>query len=132
MTPGNFSGQPVADGDIHAYTGGLHHRSRLSCSGAHDRGSERPSQAPCRPSESQAIKFDPPVVAKPYTDIYGNLCHQILAPQGRLTMSPDFEIGVSGKRDPVEPTAGQFPVDELPPETLTFLPGSRFCETDRL
>lgn len=81
---------------------------------------------------SQAITFDPPTEAKPYTDLYGNLCHQILAPQGRFTMLADFEILVSDDHDIVEPTAGQFPVDRLPPETLIFLLGSRFCETDRL
>ncbi len=81
---------------------------------------------------SQAITFEPAIVAKPYTDIFGNACHQILAPAGRFTMSSDFEVLVSGAHDIVEPTAGQFPVDELPPDTLTFLLGSRFCETDRL
>ncbi|WP_254070625.1 transglutaminase family protein [Acidisphaera sp. L21] len=81
---------------------------------------------------SQTIRFNPPIPAKPYFDIFGNQCHQILAPGGLLTMSADFEILVSGDHDVVEPTAGQFRVDELPPETLTFLLGSRFCETDRL
>ena len=81
---------------------------------------------------SQAITFDPPIVAKPYTDLFGNACHQILAPAGRLTMSADFEIVVSGEHDLVEPEAQEFAVYDLPPETLTFLLGSRFCETDRL
>jgi transglutaminase-like putative cysteine protease len=81
---------------------------------------------------SQAITFDPPTKATPYNDLFGNLCHQILAPQGRFTMSADFEIVVSGDTDLVEPTAGQFPVESLPPETLVFLLASRFCETDRL
>lgn len=81
---------------------------------------------------SQAIRFDPPIAAIPYTDVFGNQCHQILAPEGRLEMSADFEIIVSGLPDVVEPSAGQFRVDQLPPETLMFLLGSRYCETDRL
>ena len=81
---------------------------------------------------SQTIAFDPPIAATPYNDLYGNLCHQILAPQGRLTMAADFEIVVSGDHDMVEPSARQIPVEALPPETLIFLLGSRFCETDRL
>ena len=34
--------------------------------------------------------------------------------------------------DPVVPDAQQFPVEALPEDTLVFLLGSRYCETDRL
>jgi hypothetical protein len=32
----------------------------------------------------------------------------------------------------VAPSASQHPVEDLPAETLIFLLGSRYCETDRL
>jgi transglutaminase-like putative cysteine protease len=38
----------------------------------------------------------------------------------------------SGQPDPVVPQARQTPVDGLPDETLLFLLGSRYCETDLL
>ncbi|HSK40179.1 MAG TPA: transglutaminase family protein [Arenibaculum sp.] len=38
----------------------------------------------------------------------------------------------TGEPDPVVPSARQIPVQDLPSETLLFLLGSRYCETDRL
>ena len=32
----------------------------------------------------------------------------------------------------IAPSASQHPVEDLPAETLIFLLGSRYCETDRL
>lgn len=115
-----------------AYSSRLHDRLRLPAPVPMTLALSRHRKHNAELLTSQAITFDPPTEAKPYTDLYGNLCHQILAPQGLFTMLADFEILVSDDHDIVEPTAGQFPVDRLPPETLIFLLGSRFCETDRL
>jgi transglutaminase-like putative cysteine protease len=38
----------------------------------------------------------------------------------------------SGLPDVIVASAGQHPVEDLPEETLVFLLGSRYCETDRL
>ncbi len=38
----------------------------------------------------------------------------------------------SGLPDPIEPNAWQHPVQDLPNETLVFLLGSRYCDTDRM
>ncbi len=38
----------------------------------------------------------------------------------------------SGQPDNIVPGARQHPVEDLPEETLVFLLGSRYCETDRL
>jgi transglutaminase-like putative cysteine protease len=78
------------------------------------------------------IKFDPPVEARHYTDDFGNVCHRILAPAGRVEMSTGFDIADSGLPDPVVPEAGQFEVPALPDGALVYLLGSRYCETDRL
>ena len=67
-----------------------------------------------------------------YSDGFGNICHVIRAPQGRLTLSADFLIRDSGEPDEVEPLAPQLALDTLPVETLVYLLGSRYCETDRL
>ena len=80
----------------------------------------------------QQMLFDPPVPAVDYTDGFGNVCTRVVAPPGLLRVTNQFTIADSGEPDPVSPDAPQLPVDELPPEVLVFLLGSRYCETDRL
>ncbi|MCU0836751.1 MAG: transglutaminase family protein, partial [Chromatiaceae bacterium] len=41
-------------------------------------------------------------------------------------------VNDSGRPDAVDPNAPQHAVEDLPAETLVFLLGSRYCETDRL
>jgi hypothetical protein len=38
------------------------------------------------------VRFDPPIPANTYHDVFGNFCHVIRAPAGRLTMSTDFLV----------------------------------------
>lgn len=71
-----------------------------------------------------------PVVA--YRDGFGNDCSRIVAPSGRLQLSSAAIVRDSGLPDLVVPTAMQHAVETLPEETLVFLLGSRYCETDRL
>ncbi len=47
-------------------------------------------------------------------------------------MGTNTVIQDNGGTDPVDWNAGQHPVADLPSETLLFLLGSRYCETDRL
>jgi transglutaminase-like putative cysteine protease len=78
------------------------------------------------------IRFDPPIGATEYRDGYGNICHRIVAPAGRLTISTRFDVLDPGVPDVYAPEARQLPVEELPDEALVFLLASRYCETDRL
>ena len=78
------------------------------------------------------LVFDPPVPMAAYRDSFGNWCTRVLAPQGRMRVSADAIVNDSGAPDAVAPQARQLPVQELPEETLLFLLGSRYCETDRL
>ena len=78
------------------------------------------------------LTFDPELTASAYTDDFGNICHRILAPVGRLEMSTLFDIADSGEPDVTEPGAEQFDVPALPDGALVYLLGSRYCETDRL
>ena len=75
---------------------------------------------------------DPPVPLTAYRDNYGNWCSRIIAPTGRLTLSTDALIRDTGQQDIVNFEARQTPVNNLPDDTLVFLLGSRYCETDRL
>ena len=77
------------------------------------------------------MQFDPPLPATTYHDGFGNFCHVIRAPAGRLTISSDFVINDTGEPDPVAPDAIQHPLDQLPVDTLVYLMGSRYCETDK-
>ena len=80
---------------------------------------------------SDMMRLDPAVPANTYRDGFGNTCHVIHAPAGRLTLSADFLIGDSGAPDEVAPGAEQHSLEKLPVDTLVYLLGSRYCETDR-
>ena len=78
------------------------------------------------------MRLDPPIPANTYHDSFGNFCHVIRAPAGRLTMSTDFLVQDTGEPDAVAPQAEQHALEDLPVEVLIYLLGSRYCETDRL
>jgi transglutaminase-like putative cysteine protease len=75
---------------------------------------------------------DPPTPIRGYRDGFGNWCNRIVAPAGRIRLSASGVINDAGKPDTVVSDAQQHPVPELPDDTLIFLLGSRYCETDRL
>ena len=67
-----------------------------------------------------------------YRDGFGNWCTRLVAPTGLLRISTEAIIQDSGEPDASEPNAIQHAVQDLPSDTLLFLLGSRYCETDRL
>jgi transglutaminase-like putative cysteine protease len=67
-----------------------------------------------------------------YRDGFGNWCTRLLAPAGDFSLSMDGIIRDTGRPDPVFPDARQHAVQDLPFETLVFLQGSRYCNTDLL
>jgi len=75
---------------------------------------------------------NPAVPVTAYRDTYGNWCSRVVAPQGEICLSADAIINDRGTADPVACHAKQHAVEDLPGETLMFLLGSRYCETDRL
>ncbi len=74
----------------------------------------------------------PSVPLTAYRDNYGNWCGRIVAPKGQLRLSANGLIRDHGQPDLVVQHARQTPVENLPDDTLVFLLGSRYCETDRL
>ena len=74
----------------------------------------------------------PSVPITPYRDMFGNWCSRIVAPAGHMRLTADGVINDSGLPDPVVASAAQHPIEDLPPDTLVYLLGSRYCETDRL
>lgn len=75
---------------------------------------------------------DPPVPLTAYRDSFGNWCSRIVAPKGRLKLSADGLVRDNGLPDRLISQARQTPVEHLPNETLVYLLGSRYCETDHL
>jgi transglutaminase-like putative cysteine protease len=78
------------------------------------------------------LMADPPIPITAYRDSFGNWCSRIVAPKGQVRLSTDAVVKDTGRPDVVVAHARQTPVEELPDETLLFLLGSRYCETDRL
>ena len=67
-----------------------------------------------------------------YRDGFGNWCTRLVAPPGQLRITSDAVITDRGTPDPVVPSAQQFSVESLPEETLVYLLGSRYCDTQKL
>ena len=74
----------------------------------------------------------PPIPVTAYFDQYGNQCARIVAPAGTLHLSTFAVIRDSGLPDVVHPQARQTPIEQLPNDTLLYLLGSRYCETEPL
>ena len=47
------------------------------------------------------IRFDPPIDATEYRDAFGNICHRIVAPAGRLGISTQILVSDPGTPDVV-------------------------------
>ncbi len=78
------------------------------------------------------LTTDPSVPIAAYRDAFGNWCSRIIAPAGRIRIAANAIVRDSGQPDVISPAAWQHPVQDLPEETLLFLLGSRYCDTDRL
>ena len=74
----------------------------------------------------------PSIPLTAYRDGFGNWCSRIVAPAGETRLFTDAIVKDTRQPDPVVSLAQQIPVQDLPEETLVFLLGSRYCETDRL
>ncbi len=75
---------------------------------------------------------DPALPITRYRDAFGNQCHRLLAPAGRLRITTSSVVDDEGLPDESVFAAGQDTVQDLPDEHLVFLLGSRYCETDLL
>jgi transglutaminase-like putative cysteine protease len=78
------------------------------------------------------MQITPTVDAIEYCDGFGNICHVIQALARKLTIASDFLVQDNGEPDDLAPSATQSSLETLPVQTLGYLLGSRYCETDRL
>ncbi|MGL4289667.1 MAG: transglutaminase-like domain-containing protein [Phreatobacter sp.] len=73
-----------------------------------------------------------PIEQSLHMDQFGNQSRRITAPAGGLSLQAGGVIFDPGFPDTVAPSAGEVAPEDLPEETLLFLRGSRYCETDKL
>ncbi|EXI90259.1 MAG: Transglutaminase-like superfamily protein [Candidatus Accumulibacter regalis] len=78
------------------------------------------------------LMTDPGVALVACRDGFGNWCSRIVAPIGDIRIFADGVVHDGGRVDDVAAQAQQIALQDLPEETLVFLLGSRYCETDRL
>jgi transglutaminase-like putative cysteine protease len=89
-------------------------------------------------SRASDIVVADPVCTRPfspvagYRDSFGNWCTRITAPRGDLCVFTDAIVNDTGLPDTIAPGRPQTSVEALPEDTLPFLLGSRYCETDLL
>ncbi|WP_295530700.1 transglutaminase family protein [uncultured Thioclava sp.] len=76
------------------------------------------------------IVTNPAVPLTAYRDGFGNWCTRLLAPAGDFTISTETIVRDPGTCDLRPPQSAQTPVEALPDDTLQYLLGSRYCETD--
>lgn len=82
--------------------------------------------------EPEKITFYPETSYATYIDAFGNKCTRLIAPPGRLSIWNRFLISDIGMPEEQPIGAYQHPVPELPNETLIYLLGSRYCDTQKL
>jgi len=78
------------------------------------------------------LSTDPSIPTRAYRDGFGNWCTRLVAPAGKVRIWSEALLNDNGLPDVTAPMAQQLPVDALPEETLVYLLGSRYCETDLL
>jgi transglutaminase-like putative cysteine protease len=77
------------------------------------------------------LRVEPATKVESFIDSFGNGCHRFVAQPGRLRLSNSTLVYDSGEPDPVNPSAREVPVHELPYDALRYLYNSRYCEVDR-
>jgi transglutaminase-like putative cysteine protease len=78
------------------------------------------------------VTTDPFVFLADYRDGFGNWCTRLVAPKGQIRISSTAVVKDSGEPDIVATNAHQHSIQDLPEESLVFLLGSRYCDTQRL
>jgi transglutaminase-like putative cysteine protease len=79
---------------------------------------------------SERFQIQPNVALTEYIDLYGNRCTRVFVPAGRVVFRHDAIVDDDGQPDQQFPGAYQYPVQDLPQDTLLFLLASRYCEVD--
>lgn len=82
--------------------------------------------------EPETFTLFPEIPYSTYFDAFGNRCTRLVAPPGRLSIWNRFTMADDGRTEPLPIEAYQHTVQELPEDTLQYLLGSRYCDTQKL
>jgi len=80
----------------------------------------------------ETIYVEPHAPITEHVDDFGNRVGRMIAQPGQVRIYSESVIADSGLPDVTKPDAQQHRVEDLPPEVLPYLLGSRYCEVDRL
>jgi len=86
----------------------------------------------CDLIQPENLMLFPEVSYTEFIDCFGNQCIRLIAPPGRLSIWNRFVIADSGVPEELPLHSYQYQVSELPEESLSFLLGSRYCDTQKL
>ncbi len=79
----------------------------------------------------EEYKITPIVNVTEFTDLYGNLCQRVVAPEGPFSIHFSATVQTADLID-VAPGAPYTPVEELPDDVLHYTLPSRYCQSDQL
>jgi len=82
--------------------------------------------------QRDVMTIEPNLPVVTYTDAFGNTCTRFICPAGMVRLRAEGILEDSGVPEPAVWDAAEVPVSELPPDTLMYLLGSRYCETELL
>jgi hypothetical protein len=71
---------------------------------------------------AEKLSVEPFVPTTPYIDAFGNTCGRIVAKAGQVRFRNDAIVYDDGQPDAVDPSAWQHPINDLPADTLQYLP----------
>ena len=90
------------------------------------------------PSRNRDLRSPHRIVTTPqvpmydFIDGFGNVATRLTIPAGGIALKADFMIADSGRPDVRAPDVPVTAVEALPNDVLTYLMGSRYCETQKL
>ncbi len=79
----------------------------------------------------EEYQITPAVNVTEFTDMYGNLCQRVVAPEGLVSIHFSATVQTADFID-VAPGAPYTPVEDLPDDVLHYTLPSRYCQSDQL
>lgn len=79
----------------------------------------------------EEYQITPAVNVTEFTDMYGNLCQRVVAPEGPFSIHFSATVQTADLID-VAPGAPYTPVEDLPDDVLHYTLPSRYCQSDQL
>lgn len=79
----------------------------------------------------EEYQITPSVMVTEFTDLYGNLCQRLVAPEGPFRIQFSATVETADSID-VATGAPFTPVEQIPDEILHFTLPSRYCQSDQL